>query len=74
VDATTIQFQPLETGDVRFEVHDIQGRLVHAENLGVSTGMSANVHRFERGNLQSGVYTYSIITGGNRVTRKMVID
>lgn len=74
VDATTIQFQPLETGDVRFEVHDIQGRLVHAENLGVSAGMSANVHRFERGNLQSGVYTYSIITGGNRVTRKMVID
>jgi hypothetical protein len=74
VDHTTIQYQLDETSNVRLEVYDINGKLMFADNLGLRVVGSANTYDFQRGNLAAGIYTYSLITDNDRVTRKMTIE
>lgn len=70
---TTIQFQLDESSDVTLEVFDLSGKLVRLQNLGHIPALSAEVVEFDRLDLSSGVYTYSILANGDRVTRKMTI-
>jgi len=74
VDQTTMQYQTDETSAVRLEVFDITGKLVFQKNLGQSVALAVNIYTFERNNLSSGTYTYSLITDNDRVTRKMTIE
>lgn len=74
VDNTQIQYQLDEASEVTFEVFDITGRLVHSQDLG---NVPANVSQyvtFNRGDLASGTYTYSLVTGDERASRKMIIE
>jgi hypothetical protein len=71
---TTIQFQLDESSDVTLEVFDLSGKLVRLQNLGHIPALSAEVVEFDRLDLSSGVYTYSILAKGERVTRKMTIE
>ncbi len=71
---TRFMFQLDETSTVRFELHDIQGRLVMADNLGLRAAAVANTYVMPRKNLAPGVYTYSIVTENSRVTRKLTIE
>lgn len=71
---TNIQYQLDQTGNVTFEVYDVAGKLVYIENLGLRSAMSVNVFSFQKRTLEAGIYTYSIVTNGERVTRKMIVE
>lgn len=73
-DVTRIQYQFDETSAASLEVYDMSGKLVFTENLGIVSQNSANSYMFNKGSLASGMYTYSIVTDNNRITRKMTIE
>jgi hypothetical protein len=73
-DQTRIQYQFDETASAALEVYDMTGKLVFADNLGIVGALSANSYMFNKGSLAPGVYTYSIVTENNRITRKMTIE
>ncbi len=73
-DDTRIQYQLDETNEATFEVFDMAGKLVYSQDLGLVPAGAANVLEFNRKSLSSGVYTYSITTATERVTRKMTIE
>lgn len=73
-DVTRIQYQLDNTEEATFEVFDMTGKLVYSEDLGMVAAGAANVLEFSKGELSSGVYTYSITTAEERVTRKMTIE
>lgn len=73
-DVTRIQYRLDETADVTFEVFDMAGKLVHSEDHGLVPAGIAQTFNFDRTGLSAGVYTYSIVSNGERVTRKLSID
>ncbi len=73
-DVTRIQYRLDQTSDVTFEVFDISGRLVYAEDHGTIPAGIAHTFIFRSKNLSGGVYTYSIVANGERVTRKLTIE
>ena len=73
-DVTRIQYRLDETADVTFEVFDISGRLVHSEDHGRIPAGVAQTFEFSAKSLNAGVYTYSIVSNGERVTRKLTIE
>jgi hypothetical protein len=72
-DNTMIQFQLDESSPVTFEVFDISGKLVHSEDFGNVPARTAQVFMFNRENLAPGIYTYSIVTEKERVSRKLTV-
>jgi hypothetical protein len=73
-DVTRIQYRLDETSDVTFEVFDMSGRLVYAEDHGRIPAGIAQTFEFSAKSLSAGVYTYSIVSNGERVTRKLTIE
>jgi len=73
-DVTRIQYRLDETSDVTFEVFDISGRLIYAEDHGRIPAGVAQTFEFDAKSMSSGVYTYSIVSNGERVTRKLTIE
>lgn len=69
---TKIEYKLLKTSDVKFNVINILGEKVFEKNFGYQTAGSYKVN-FDGKNLPSGVYIYSIITDGNRLSRKMLL-
>ncbi|PLX25254.1 MAG: hypothetical protein C0600_12275 [Ignavibacteria bacterium] len=70
---TTIQYILQKPQRVSLMISDLYGREVHrlVSNVYREAG-SHHVH-FEAGSLPSGLYYYSLIAGGQRLTRKMVL-
>jgi len=73
-DNTMIQFQLDESSATTFEVFDISGRLVYSQDLGNVPARTAQILTFNREDLSSGIYTYSIVTETERVSRKLTIE
>lgn len=73
-DITRIQYRLDETADVSFEVFDMAGKLLHAKDQGLVPAGIAQTFNFDRTGLSAGVYSYSIVSNGERVTRKLIID
>jgi hypothetical protein len=71
---TRIQYQLDETSNVRLNVHDINGKLMFSDNLGLRNAGTAYIYDFERRNMAAGLYTYTISTQHAQLTRKMVIE
>lgn len=71
--STNIQFQLDQDGEVRIEIYDITGKLVRQKRLGMIPANSVQVVEIQRANLAPGTYTYQIISGDSRLTRKMMI-
>ncbi len=71
---TLIQYQLDETSQAKFEVLDMTGKLVHSQDLGMVPAGLANRLDFDATHLAPGVYTYSIVTANDRVTRKMMVE
>jgi hypothetical protein len=63
-----------ETSNVRLNVHDINGKLMFSDNLGLRNAGTAYIYDFERRNMAAGLYTYTISTQHAQLTRKMVIE
>jgi hypothetical protein len=74
VNQTRIQYQFDETTAATLEVHDMTGKLVFSDDLGIVTALSANSYMFNKGSLAPGMYTYSIVSDNSRITRKMTIE
>jgi len=73
-DITRIQYRLDETSDVTFEVFDITGKLVHSEDHGRIPAGVAHTFNFDVNDLGAGVYTYGIVSNGERVTRKLIVE
>ena len=71
---TKIQYRLNESSNVSFEVRDISGKVVFKKDMGMASAGIPVTYDFNGSDLAPGVYTYSIITAKNVVTRKMTIQ
>ena len=69
--STTIHFGNNNSENVKFSVYDILGNLIQTENI--NTKIGHNEYVFEKGNLTSGLYTYSISNGVKTITERIII-
>ncbi len=58
---------------VSLEVNDMTGRVVYALPA-ASFNAGSNLLKISARQLVPGIYTYSVIVNGERITRKMVIE
>lgn len=72
--STMIQYRLEETTQASLEVRDITGKLVFNKDLGMVVGATANTYILQRGSLTPGLYTYSIVTSANTITRKLIVQ
>jgi hypothetical protein len=71
-DKTEILFNAEEIGSAEFKIYNMIGKVVYKSSLKVERGtnkIEVNAKEFE-----SGIYFYSIVYGGNVLTRKMVVS
>ncbi|MCF8229979.1 MAG: T9SS type A sorting domain-containing protein, partial [Bacteroidales bacterium] len=70
--STSIQINLLRSSDLVMEVHNIAGQMVKTIDLGkVSKGLHDIVLNAE--DLNPGIYFYTLDTGKDRITKKMII-
>lgn len=69
---TTVRFELLQARNVTVEMRDLQGRLIQAVERGQ---LPAGTHQVELNvaELQSGIYTYTLVADGMRLTKKMMV-
>jgi len=71
-DQTSISFELPETGEVRFELKNIKGELIHSDAKVYNKGR--NTIEFKRNTLlTSGVYYYTVTSSDASATYKMII-
>jgi hypothetical protein len=69
--STSINFIAPQAGNVQIQVSDVYGRQIAEMNATAKAGL--NRIDFNASNLNSGVYFYTLISGGTRLTRQMVV-
>jgi hypothetical protein len=74
VTESQFMYQLDKTDRVAFEVRDITGKLVFSDDLGTIAAGAVMTHVINRNALSAGIYTYSIVTSDNVVSRKMVVQ
>jgi hypothetical protein len=69
---TMIRFEMLQSRNVTVEMRDLQGRLIQSVQRGQ---LPAGTHQVELNvaDLQSGIYTYTLVADGMRLTKKMMV-
>lgn len=70
---TTIELTLEKKSMVSLEVNDMTGRVVYALPA-ASFNAGSNLLKISASQLMPGIYTYSVIVNGERITRKMVIE
>ncbi|MBX7094697.1 MAG: T9SS type A sorting domain-containing protein [Flavobacteriales bacterium] len=70
---TSIRFNLLDNADVAFEMVDVTGKVVATADLG-NKGIGNHTMTLDVTKFATGIYYYSIIANGNRMTKKMVIS
>jgi hypothetical protein len=70
---TQIDFTVTKTSDVTFTVTDLLGKVVYSENKDNTLAGKHSIY-FNAGSLSKGVYFYTISTGSQKVTNKMVVE
>lgn len=70
---STINFELENTSDVQFEFVDMTGKVVKTMDLGTLTNGAHNI-TVDAAEFAAGVYYYSLISGGNKVTAKMMVQ
>ena len=68
---TKIRFQADEKMEIDFFVKDLLGNIIHSEKFKTKRG--SNSIAFYRGELESGIYIYSLKTKSIVVTKRIVI-
>ena len=69
---THIKYQLKESGDVNFELTDIHGKLIFSEKLGNVPAQALQTYDLDMSELASGMYFYSILQNGERISRKLI--
>ena len=72
-DETRFRFNADWGGDFMIELHDLQGRMVDVIDLGARPAGEHTVV-YNASALADGMYTYSLVTNGVRVTKKMRVQ
>ena len=69
---TMVRFEMLQSRNVTVEMRDLQGRLIQSVQRGQ---LPAGTHQVELNlaDLQSGIYTYTLVADGMRLTKKMMV-
>ena len=69
---TMVRFEMLQSRNVTVELRDLQGRLIQSVQRGQ---LPAGTHQVELNvtDLQSGIYTYTLVADGLRLTKKMMV-
>jgi len=69
---TMIRFELLQARNVTVEMRDLQGRLIQAVERGQ---LPAGTHQVDLNiaDLQGGIYTYTLVADGMRLTKKMMV-
>lgn len=69
---TTIPYDLQEAANLTFEVHDLSGKLVATQAIG-KRGAGSHRLLFDTTNLGEGVYVYSLVADGTRLTKRMTV-
>lgn len=69
---TKIRFEMMNAGEVVLEIRDMTGRIVETRDLG-TLGTGVHAERVDTNSMESGLYTYSVIIDGSRLTKTMVV-
>jgi hypothetical protein len=69
---TTIAFEMLQSRNVTVEVRDLQGRLIESVVRGQLPAGEHNIV-LDTERLNAGIYTYTLVADGMRLTKKMVV-
>lgn len=69
---TNIRFELVNAGEVVLEIRDMTGRIVETRDLG-TLGTGVHGERVNTSSMEAGLYTYSVIINGSRLTKTMVI-
>jgi hypothetical protein len=69
---TTIRFELAQPRTVALELRDLQGRLIQSIEAG---RLPAGEHSstFDVSGLQAGIYSYTLVADGMRMTKKLVV-
>lgn len=70
---TVVEFQLERADNANIEIRDIQGMLIHFEDLG-TVNAGPNKWIFDTAVLASGVYTYTLRTSDASISKRMVIN
>ncbi|NND77571.1 MAG: T9SS type A sorting domain-containing protein [Flavobacteriales bacterium] len=70
---TVIEYQLQQADDVLMQVIDMDGKIVHSEDLGTKNA-GPNKWFFNLDGIASGIYTYSLTTSNATITKKMVVN
>lgn len=62
-----------KSASVKIEIHDVIGKLIYSENKGQMPAGSHSVYMNTAG-YETGIYTYTISAGGEKTTRKMIVQ
>lgn len=73
IDATTIKYSLANQAQVSFEIIDITGKKVMSISEGNKT-IGTHTIELNTDKLNAGVYFYSLIVNGNRITKKMIVS
>ena len=70
--STTIRFELTQSRNVAMEIRDLQGRLIDRMEQGQ---LPAGTHsmNYQVAQLQGGIYTYTLVADGMRLTKKMIV-
>lgn len=71
-DMTVVNYKLEESKEISFEIHDITGKLVQTINQGTQASGS-HLITFDLKNMADGIYNYTMIADGIRITKKMVV-
>ena len=69
--STTIHFGNDNDKDIKFSVYDILGNIVFVDNINSEIGH--NEYSFEKGNLTSGLYTFTLSNGVKTISERIII-
>jgi hypothetical protein len=70
---STINFELTNTSDVQFEFVDMTGKVVKTMDLGTLTNGAHSI-QVDATEFASGVYYYSLVSEGSKITSKMIVQ
>ncbi len=73
VGMTHINIGLKKSADIRFEVYDIIGKVVYSETRKQSVAGNHTIN-LNTASFEPGIYTYSVIAGGQKSTRQMIVQ
>ncbi|MCG9911984.1 MAG: T9SS type A sorting domain-containing protein [Flavobacteriales bacterium] len=68
-----IRYTIEKESEITFELTDVTGKVVYNERIG-NQFPGTYTYQLQRDNLNSGVYFYSFIVNGNKVTKRMIVE